>query len=182
MAVFLNKATGGSDYEKGMVDLSPDTIEYLFTFLSGGTGKFINRTIDTGQKLYKGKAGDIEFNDVPLARQFLGTVRESEAAGRYYETRREILKQKNKAIGALKSGEPMTAEMKQLNRLLNLDKQVQSKVKKLAEAEKRAERIEDPVKRQELLDKLHDKKIAIYQQFNGYYYKMKQSKIQHIIL
>lgn len=174
MAVFLNKATGGSDYEKGMVDLSPDTIEYLFTFLSGGTGKFINRTMDTGQKLYKGKAGDIEFNDVPLARQFLGTVRESEAAGRYYETRREILKQKNKAIGALKSGEPMTAEMKQLNRLLNLDKQVQSKVKKLAEAEKRAERIEDPVKRQELLDKLHDKKIAIYQQFNGYYYKMKQ--------
>ena len=174
MAVFLNKATGGSDYEKGMVDLSPDTIEYLFTFLSGGTGKFINRTMDTGQKLYKGKAGDIEFNDVPLARQFLGTVRESEAAGRYYETRREILKQKNKAIGALKSGEPMTAEMKQLNRLLNLDKQVQSKVKKLAEAEKRAERIEDPVKRQELLDKLHDKKIAIYQQFNGHYYKMKQ--------
>lgn len=174
MATFLNDATGGSEYEKGMVDLSPDTIEYLFKFVSGGTGKFINRSVDTGQKIFNGKAGDIEFNDVPLARQFLGTVRESEAAGRYYETRREILKEKNKAMGALKSGKPMTDEMKGLNKLLLLDKQVQSKVKKLAEAEKRAERIQDPEQRQAVLDKLHDKKIAIYKQFNGYYYKMKQ--------
>ena len=171
---FLNQATGGNQFEKGLVDLSPDTIEYLITFIGGGTAKFMNRTFSTIGDIADGKASDIEFNDVPLARQFLGTVRKSEAAGRYYESRKELLKDKNKVKAARAAGKPVTQEMREIAALIRLEKQVQSKVKKLSIIEKRVKQIEDADKRQEALDKLYDAKIRIYKQFNGQYYKMKQ--------
>lgn len=171
---FLNQATGGNQFEKGLVDLSPDTIEYLITFIGGGTAKFMNRTFSTIGDIADGKASDIEFNDVPLARQFLGTVRKSEAAGRYYESRKELLKDKNKVKAARAAGKPVTQEMRDIAALIRLEKQVQSKIKKLSIIEKRVKQIEDADKRQESLDKLYDAKIRIYKQFNGQYYKMKQ--------
>jgi hypothetical protein len=175
LASFMNQATGGNKFEEGLVDVSPDTIEYLITFIGGGTAKFMNRTFSTISDVAGGKASDIEFNDVPLARQFLGTVRKSEAAGRYYETRTKLLKDKNKVRAARAAGKPVTQEMKNVVMLLNLEKQVQSKIKKISLLEKKVMKIEDADKRQEALDRIYDAKIKIYKQFNGQYYKMKQN-------
>ena len=172
---FLNQATGGNQFEKGLVDISPDTIEYLITFIGGGSAKFMNRTFSTISDIADGKASDIEFNDVPLARQFLGTVRKSEAAGRYYESRKELLKDKNKVKAARAAGKPVTQEMRSVAALINLEKQVQSKIKKLSLLEKNVMKIEDADKRQEALDRIYNAKIKIYKQFNGQYYKMKQN-------
>ena len=175
MTSFLNQATGGNEFEPGFIDVNPDIVEYLFNFVGGGSAKFLNRTIGTADKMIDGekfgKKGDIEWNDVPLARQFIGTVRESESAGRYYETRRELLQLKNKAKGAIKAGKPITLEMKELGRLLKAESTVQARVKKLGQMERAAMKIEDADKRKEALDIIHDRKMKAYETFNSFYYK-----------
>jgi len=172
MAQFLNEVTGGSEYESGLIDWSPDSIEYLFTFMGGGAAKFAQRTAKATTKIAKGKADEIEMNDVPLARLFLGTVRENEAAGRYYETRKELLKEKNNIVGAVKSGKEITPEMRKINTLLGYEKQVQAEIKKLGTLEKKALQIEDVDKREEALKAIRDRKIKTYKWFNARYYAL----------
>ena len=164
MAAFLNETTGGNEYEKGLVDISPDVMEYVFKFVTGGTGKFIQRT---GKALTK---EDVLVNDVPFARLFMSSQREAEASGRYYESRQKLLKEKNKIKGALKSGKSRTPEMKKIAILLAYQKKVQSDIKKISELEKRAMKIKDLEKREKVLDALYEKKIKVYKWFNSKYY------------
>ena len=176
MAQFLNEATGGSEYESGMIDWSPDSIEYLFTFMGGGAAKFAQRTGKAISKTAKGQADDIEANDIPLARLFLGTVRENEAAGRYYESRQDLLKEKNKIKGALNAGKAITPEMKKINVLLGYEKQVQAEIKKLGALEKKVLKIEDIDKREKALKQIRDKKIKVYKWFNARYYALMENE------
>ena len=164
MAAFLNETTGGNEYEKGLVDISPDVMEYVFKFVTGGTGKFIQRT---GKALTK---EDVLVNDVPFARLFMSSQREAEASGRYYESRQKLLKEKNKIKGALKSGKSRTPEMKKIAVLLAYQKKVQSDIKKISELEKKAMKIKDLEKREKVLDALYEKKIKVYKWFNSKYY------------
>jgi hypothetical protein len=172
MAQFINEATGGNEFESGAIDWSPDSIEYLFTFMGGGAAKFAQRTAKATTKVAKGKSDEIEANDIPLARLFLGTVRETEAAGRYYETRKELLKEKNKIKGAIKSGEKATPEMRKINALLGYEKKVQAEVKKLGTLEKKALKIEDVDKRDKALKAIRDRKLRAYKWFNARYYSL----------
>lgn len=176
MAQFLNEATGGNEYESGAVDWSPDSIEYLFTFMGGGAAKFAQRTGKAISKTAKGQAEDIEANDIPLARLFLGTVRENEAAGRYYESRQDLLKEKNKIKGALNAGKAITPEMKKINVLLGYEKQVQAEIKKLGALEKKVLKIEDIDKREKALKQIRDKKIKVYKWFNARYYALMKNE------
>ena len=176
MAQFINEATGGSEYESGLIDWSPDSIEYLFTFMGGGAAKFAQRTAKATTKVAKGKADEIEANDIPLARLFLGTVRENEAAGRYYETRKELLKEKNKIEGAVKSGKEITPEMRKINTLLGYEKKVQAEVKKLGTLEKKALKIEDVDNREKALKAIRDRKIKAYKWFNARYYALMENE------
>ena len=103
---------------------------------------------------------------------FLGTVRENEAAGRYYETRKELLKEKNKIKGAVKSGKAITPEMRKINTLLGYEKKVQAEVKKLGTLEKKALQIEDVDKREQALKAIRDRKLKAYKWFNARYYAL----------
>lgn len=66
-ADWLNKATGGDEFEAGALDMSPDTMEYLVGYYFSGTGRMLNR-------LYKvsTSGGDVNPNDVPVLRSFVG--------------------------------------------------------------------------------------------------------------
>ncbi len=56
-----------SDY---YVELNPYDLDYLFEFLTGGTGRFISRSVDTGINFVQGKKQ--LTNDIPFVRQFYG--------------------------------------------------------------------------------------------------------------
>lgn len=172
MAEFLNEATGGSEFVSGAIDVSPDAIEYFFKYYTGGAGKFVVRTGKTIGDVTEGK--DVDVNNVPLARLFLATQRESEPAGRYYEYRKELLNANNREIGRLKSGESVTAETKRVNQLMKFEKVTQSRIKQLNKLQKQAEKIEDPKRREEALEKIYEAKMKAYNAFNGRYFKMKQ--------
>ena len=172
MAEFLNQATGGNEFVSGALDVSPDAIEYLFKYYTGGAGKFVVRSGKTLEDIAKGK--DVDINNVPLARLFFASQRESEPAGRYYEYREELLRDRNIEVGKIKSGQKPTRETIQLGKLMELEKLTQKKIKALNKAQKQAERIEDPIKREEALDKVYEAKMKAYSVFNGAYFKMKQ--------
>lgn len=70
----LNTATGGNDVRPGAVDISPEWIDYMSSFLVGGAGDFFRRSADVVQRVYSGD--DIPFKDVPLLRRFAGEKNE----------------------------------------------------------------------------------------------------------
>jgi hypothetical protein len=48
----LNRATGGSEGRPGSIDISPATLNHYFEFITGGAGKFLIRSWDTGERLF----------------------------------------------------------------------------------------------------------------------------------
>lgn len=68
LAVGLNKAFGGSAYDSGYVDISPETMKKLFRDFSGGAGQFvldgINLLVVAGQGVMP------ELKEWPIARKF----------------------------------------------------------------------------------------------------------------
>ena len=75
----LNKITGGSEVEAGLVDISPESIEHYFSTYTGGVGKFLSNGYNFTNKLVtKGaeEAFDVESgnaNKIPFARKFISS-------------------------------------------------------------------------------------------------------------
>jgi len=66
---WLNKITGGGEDISGWVDVSPETLDHFFDSYTGGVGKFVANTIESGTSL----AVDGKFpspTNVPIKRQF----------------------------------------------------------------------------------------------------------------
>jgi len=67
---FLNKITGGNEKEAGFIDVSPETIDHFVDFLTGGVGKFVANTIETGGAVIDGEMPDVQ--NIPFLRKFIG--------------------------------------------------------------------------------------------------------------
>lgn len=82
----LNDATFGNESEAGLVNLSPDTLSYLFGYALGGAGKFMERSIlkPTGN-IVAGKQPFEEYNDVPFVRRLVHEVSDRPDMEAYYD-------------------------------------------------------------------------------------------------
>lgn len=69
----LNELFGGSEKVRRTpyTDISPEIIDYFWDYLGGGLGKTIANTIQTGGQLIE---GDVQAENVPFVRRFLGKV------------------------------------------------------------------------------------------------------------
>jgi hypothetical protein len=85
-----NKASGGNEIEPGAIDVSPDTYEHLWGYVSGGIGRFFGQVFDTGGKLATGRADEIEPENVPWVRSFYGRMGEDSQRAEYYRQREEV--------------------------------------------------------------------------------------------
>ncbi|MGB3961000.1 MAG: LPD38 domain-containing protein, partial [Sulfurimonas sp.] len=88
MAQGVNELTGGNMYEKGGIDVSPESIEHIIEFATGGLGKLVMRTgtvID--QALDEDKKVDI--NKVPFLRGVYGVPREKAETNIIYKMYKE---------------------------------------------------------------------------------------------
>lgn len=63
----LNRITGGSPEDAGIIDVSPETLDYAVQFIAGGMGNSISRVVDAPFKLAK---GDLQLEDIPVIRRF----------------------------------------------------------------------------------------------------------------
>ena len=91
----VNKLTGGSKIEKGLIDISPDTMEYWIGFLTGGVGNFAIRTNDFAfgtipTALTEGFEDEF-IRQTPFARKVIYSVSEREDLTNFIEKRDKVL-------------------------------------------------------------------------------------------
>ena len=86
--------SGGNEVRSGLVDLSPDTLQFWFDYVTGGAGRFVLRS---GETLYNDVpeilSGDFEgkiMPRIPLARKVIATPSEIADTGTYLENRKEL--------------------------------------------------------------------------------------------
>lgn len=107
IAQTLNEWTGGNEVRPGAFDVYPDTLEQIYEFLTGGAGRFIDKTIDVPTKLARGEP--VSPYEIPFARKFYGEVWGGTTRDQYYAAARDVLyahdelkgvNEKRDAIGA----------------------------------------------------------------------------------
>lgn len=71
-ANWLNRVSGGSQYRSGALDINPDKMKYWIDYVSGGMGRFADKTIDAAAKTYNGI--DIPPQQIPFLGKISGKV------------------------------------------------------------------------------------------------------------
>ncbi len=90
LAEFLNKLGGGTKARPAPIaplDISPETIQLVEDFFTGGLGRFITNTIELGVMVQE---GEVDWRKVPFARRFVGVTDERAVSNRFYEIRTSI--------------------------------------------------------------------------------------------
>jgi hypothetical protein len=106
----VNKATGGSEFESGLLDFSPDIVDYWLNYLTGGAGMFVNRTVDfTTQTMPKALSEGFEdefVRQTPFLRKVFYSVSEREDVGGFIENRNKVLKAREVLEETIKLRDP----------------------------------------------------------------------------
>ncbi len=172
VAESMNVATGGSDFRSGGIDVSPDSIEYLFGFATGGAGGFATRILDVAAKLAEGE--DIPKNKIPFARKVSAEVNPKDDIALYYD-RRDSLKQIEDERGAArreggKAFVDFQQKFKQQVSLLPMVKATDKQLKQLRDQRKRIDsaKVPDSMKRPKL-QQIDDRIKVTVDRFNKRY-------------
>jgi len=73
IANFLHEISGGTNVRSGLLEVSPETIKYLYNYMTGATGQFATRMANLGADAFTLNFNDLEMNDVPFARKLVGS-------------------------------------------------------------------------------------------------------------
>ena len=107
---FLNSLTGGTPVIPGAVDISPNMIQYVVNYATGGVGKFVERTYNTATSTIPGALrGDLEELDVrgvPFLRSLYGSVTTRDDMAVYVDRMEEVLRVRKEINDAAQSGQP----------------------------------------------------------------------------
>ena len=122
-AEWLNGMTGGDKYTPGMVDVSPETLKFWVSSLTGGTGRFV---ADSFSGIY-GATQDVapDLRSIPIARVLARETSVADSRARFWEAANEAKKSADAFTAASKSGDFDSAD-KILNK--NEDMIILSKV------------------------------------------------------
>lgn len=101
----LNSLTGGNPVRPGFVDISPDVIEYWFSFLTGGVGRFVQGVPEAITGFATDGMSDDLVRTVPLLRKAIGAVSEREDTGEYIERASRVLMAGEELKQARESGD-----------------------------------------------------------------------------
>ena len=167
---FLNKATGGSAYRSGGIDISPDVLEHLFDFTTGSAGAFYSRTADAVKRTITGE--EIEPNEVPFMRRLEGRVTPYGDQDKYYERRDEIRQiEKEYKEMSTQEREAYKAEFGGKIKLILPMKATDKKLGKLRKARDRVEAAESltDAERKARLEEIQDQMEAVVDDFNRRY-------------
>lgn len=87
----IGAATGGDEVLPGAIDINPEVLEYLWGTATGAAGTFIaDRIVGNVEKAATGDWGDIEVNDLPMARKLMGAKPGWYDKAAYYTRAEEI--------------------------------------------------------------------------------------------
>lgn len=61
----INRATGGNEFRKGVIDINPSKVQYLMEQLAGGYGVMARRAMEFGHSLFDDQV-EFELQNIPL--------------------------------------------------------------------------------------------------------------------
>ena len=122
VAQFMNKfgffgLGRGTDVRGGIFDVSPDKLDFIFGYLTGGAGMFVKRTGELGFNIASGQAFEAfeegltgqEARDfirtVPLLRRAIYSTSEREDTGNFIRKRNEVFIARKELKAAVESGD-----------------------------------------------------------------------------
>jgi hypothetical protein len=82
-ATALNEISGGTKFQPGLVDVSPEILDYIVGFGTGGAGRMVNQTLTLVADTYQGK--EIATRKIPFYRRAAGEVGEWYDSQKFYD-------------------------------------------------------------------------------------------------
>jgi hypothetical protein len=102
-AGFLNKVTGGTPETSGLVDISPESLDHLFTAFGGGLGQFVKQTLGAGANVV---TLDLNSpNRVPIVNRFWQSWDPERQNAEYYAIRERVEQLKARRKRLMKGGD-----------------------------------------------------------------------------
>ena len=172
-ANLLNKITLGDEVQGGFLDVSPDMLEFWTDYLTGGTGRFVQRMAEAPLNIVDALKGDLEvslWSAIPLARKVIASPSARQDTGNYLDNRQDLFTILARVDLARKSGnrdevvamyDKYKKELSIAGRLKAIDNARNRMVRQIREIEKNP-RIPDDTK--ENIIRLRKEKIRELQQ------------------
>ena len=169
----INSLTGGSAASSGLVDVSPDVLEFWFEYITGGVGRFAQRTAELPTKLSDDGLQEELYRSIPFSRKIYSSVSDREDLSDYIEKRDQILVafDELKAAGESGNAERLTkirTDYANEIKFIGIVRQIENQRRKIARQinNVRDSRTLTDEKKQELLDKLDEAKQKLTKRAN----------------
>jgi hypothetical protein len=88
LAELLNTATGGDALRPGAIDISPGSMVYVFDYLTGGTGGFVERAATAVTLAAKGE--EVPLRTIPFLRVGLSELSDRRVTDTYFRVRDDV--------------------------------------------------------------------------------------------
>ena len=111
----LTSKSAGYKVRSSMLDVSPDVLDYLFGYFTGGAGNFVRRSAELGKDVVTGdffesfeesltgqKARD-QIRATPIIRRFIYSTSEREDTGIFFKRRDQVFEARKELVNAIKS-------------------------------------------------------------------------------
>ena len=169
----VNSLTGGSAASSGLVDISPDVLEFWFEYITGGVGRFAQRTAELPTKLSDDGLQEELYRSIPFSRKIYSSVSDREDLSDYIEKRDQILVafDELKAAGEAGNAERLAkirTDYADEIKFIGIVRQIENQRRKISRQinNVRDSRNLTDEKKQELLDKLDEAKQKLTKRAN----------------
>ena len=106
VADLMSQLTGRQgDFIPGTMEASPNQIEYVVNWVTGGTGTFLARASWLAGGVATGDFGEMEVSDIPFVRKGYGSITERNDLQDYIEGRDQVLRIRKALQDARKDGD-----------------------------------------------------------------------------
>jgi hypothetical protein len=106
----LNSLTGGNEVRPGLVDMSPDIIQFWFEFFTGGIGRFAMNSAEVPFTVAEEGITAENVRNIPFVKKVIGSVSEREDMTSYIEGAKQILTAGEELKRARESGDTAWAK------------------------------------------------------------------------
>ena len=164
----LNAITGGDEYEKGFIDVAPESFDYVFKYATGGLGNFIDNMHKTSKQMQE---GETDIRNVPILRKVVGKIGKYQAINDFYDRADEfdVLMDKFESMD-YKTRSQFVKENRDRLKLADQANEYKKFLSEINKEIKALKAIEKPTKAQEeKIEKLENKKMEVVIEFNKAY-------------
>ena len=166
---WMNEATGGSENVPGVLDINPDGGWYIMEYFMGGTGKFVDRSIETVRKTISDTTEDpvkLDFNDVPFMRIVYGEPSKYYDMQKFKDREVEVKQLMSELKGNKVEGDPgrykgianLNANLKAINKRLRSLRKEKRAARKINNYGERVSKIQELMEKERKLLMMFNKK------------------------